>query len=113
VELTRDKDLLDALKGLPFRNEKASQSAFKELVDELVQDDDGNWRHKSGASIRDAVKAYQKDEDNAYLFKVKASTGTGDNQKKPSEVDNKGKSLFEMSQAEVLKLAAEGKLPRR
>jgi hypothetical protein len=113
TRLSRDNQLSEALRGLPFRNEKASNAAFNELVGEMVQDDNGNWKHKSGKSLRDVVKAFKEDEDNSFMFKVKANTGTGDTTRQPVNTANKDKSIFEMSQAEVLQLAREGKLPRR
>lgn len=113
IRLSRDNAISDALRGMPFRNDKASQSAFNELQAEMVQDEEGEWKHKSGKSIRDAVKDFQKDDDNSYLFKVKSNTGTGDNPKTPVDTGNKNKSILEMSEAEVLQLAREGKLPRR
>jgi hypothetical protein len=112
TRLSRDNLLSEALRGLPFKNDKASNAAFNELVGEMVQDDEGNWKHKSGQSIRDVVKDFQKDEDNSFMFKVKANSGVGDNPKPPSNPGNKATSLFEMNDADVFKLAAEGKLRR-
>ena len=113
VELTRDLDLKDALKAFNFRNEKAADMAFQELVGTLVQDDKGIWQHKSGKTLREAAKAFAEDSANSFLFKAKASNGTGTDPKPPSDVKSKPGSLFGLSQAEVLKLAAEGKLPGR
>ena len=114
VELTRDIEVRGALQGLPFRNENALTLAFKEVVGQLVKNENGDWVHKSGVSIRDYVKAFSDSEDNSFLFKAKASSGGGSGSgKPPSDMSGGKRSLFEMPQAEVLKLAEEGKLPGR
>ena len=110
IELTRDLELKDALKDLTFRNERASQMAFQEIVGDLSRDEKGNWVHKSGLGLRDAVKKFAEDEANSFLFKSKGSSGSGSDTTKPADTSTKPKSIFEMSQAEVLKMAAEGKL---
>ena len=112
TELTRDVEVREALGGLPFRNEKAAKVAYKEVVDALVQDDKGVWRHKSGVSIRDYVEAFSKDEDQAFLFKTKTSSGAGTSTT-TTTTETKPGSLFAMKQEDVLKMAAEGKLPKR
>lgn len=112
TELTRDVEVREALGGLPFRNEKAAKVAYKEVVDALVQDDKGVWRHKSGVSIKDYVEAFSKDEDQAFLFKTKTSSGAGTSTT-TTTTETKPGSLFAMKQEDVLKMAAEGKLPKR
>lgn len=113
TELTRDVEVRESLSGLPFRNEKAAKIAYKEVVQELIQDDKGVWRHKSGVSIKDFVEAFSKDEDQAFLFKVKTSNGSGNSGTTDTNTNQKPGSLFGMKQEDVLKLAAEGKLPKR
>lgn len=113
VELTRDVALSEQMNGLTFRNERAAKLAYKEIVGELVQDAEGEWKHKSGLSIKDFVKKFSEDEDQAFLFKPKQSSGTG--LSRTADEGGKGAkdkktSLFDMSQEDVLKLAAEGKL---
>lgn len=113
VELTRDVTLSEQMNGLTFRNERAAKLAYKEIVGELVQDAEGEWKHKSGLSIKDFVKKFSEDEDQAFLFKPKQSSGTG--LSRTADEGGKGTkdkktSLFDMSQEDVLKLAAEGKL---
>ena len=112
TELTRDVEVRVALGGLPFRNDKAAKVAYKEVVDALVQDDKGVWRHKSGVSIKDYVEAFSKDEDQAFLFKTKTSSGAGTSTT-TTTTETKPGSLFAMKQEDVLKMAAEGKLPKR
>jgi hypothetical protein len=47
------------------------------------------------------------------LFKPKVSSGGGSSAPSSSNNGGTAKSLFEMSQEDVLKLAEQGKLPRR
>lgn len=112
VELTRDLDVKNVLNGYTFRNEKAIDMAFREITDQLIRAEDGSWIHRSGLSIKDAVKAFADNEDNSFLFKQKQSSGAGGASPKPGSTSDTAKSVFAMSQAEVLKLAAEGKLRR-
>lgn len=113
TELSRDVAVRDAIAGLPFRNARSQEMGFKEIVNNLVQNEAGQWVHRSGISIREYCTAFHRDEDNSFLFKPKTNSGSGapasgsGNSKPGTE---KPTSLFQMSQAEVLKLAAEGKL---
>jgi hypothetical protein len=111
TELSRDVNVRDALRGFTFRNDKAAEMAFREITSNLVQDEHKEWIHRSGISIRDYCEAFSKDDDQSFLFKSKANTGGGIGPQiggtPPS--DGKPKSLFAMSQAEVIKMAAEGK----
>ena len=115
IELTRDIEVRNSLSTHQFRNENALEMAYKEIVGQLVRDENGAWVHRSGISIRDFVKAFVDNEDNAFLLKAKVSTGGGSSSptSKGTSDDSAPKSLFGMSQDEVLKLAREGKLPRR
>jgi hypothetical protein len=56
------------------------------------------------------VKKFAEDESNSFLLEIKGSNGPGIKATKPPKASKK--SLFEMSQEEVLRLAAEGNLPR-
>lgn len=60
VELTRDIEVRNALGAYPFRNDNATEMAYREIVGNLIQDDKGNWVHKSGIPIRDFVKSSLK-----------------------------------------------------
>jgi hypothetical protein len=113
IKLTRDLDVRNHLSSLTFRSDKASEMAFKEITADLVQDEDGTWKHKSGVGVVDYIKAYAEDEANSFLFKQKQSSGSGSGGVKTSASSENKSSLFELSQDEVLKLAAEGKLPGR
>jgi membrane protein involved in colicin uptake len=112
VELTRDINVRNALAALPFRNDRASDIAYRDIVSELVQNDNGDWVHKSGVSIRDYAMAYADQSDNSFLFKQKVSSGSGGTGPAKNADSSSGKkSLFNMSQDEVIKLAMENKLP--
>ena len=111
TELSRDVELRQALSGKNFKNDRTTNIAFKEIVDELVKNDAGVWMHKSGLAISEYVDKFCSDEGNAFLFTVKANSGSGTSSSTgETNTNSKPKSLFAMSQAEVLKLAEEGKL---
>lgn len=112
IELTRDLDVRNQLGAFTFRSDKASEMAFKEIVAELVQDENGSWQHKSGNKVSDFIKSFVEDETNSFLFKQKESSGSGSTTVNSSSSSDTSKSIFDRSQDEVLKLAAEGKLRR-
>lgn len=113
TNLSRDNGVKDAIKGLDFRSTKASDTAFKEIVDQLVRNEQGQWVHKTGVSIDAFITAFSKDEENSYLFKPKASSGSGSSSQRNTNTNDGSTSLFKKSQAEVLALAAAGQLPQR
>lgn len=84
--------------------------AYRDIVEQLVQNEDGLWVHKSGANIQEFIDTYSKSEDNSFLFRVKANTGAGTNASAGTPKMEDKKSLSQMSQAEVLALAAKGQL---
>lgn len=111
IELTRDIEVKNVLGALPFKNEAAATIAYKMVVADLVQNESGTWVHKTGSSIDDYVKQFA--EVNNFLFEQKISTGPGVTAVKPSTASSSpSKSIFSMTQEEVLKLAAEGKLSK-
>lgn len=111
VELSRDSAVKDALTSLDFRNDRSSQMAYRDIIDQLIQDPDtGSWIHKSGVSIKDFVSQYAKNEDNAFLFKPKTNSGAGTGGVGGTPKLDPNKKISEMSTEEVLQLAASGKL---
>ena len=113
ISLSRDAQVREAIAGLEFRNDKAMAVAIREITGELVRNEHGAWVHKSGVSIRDYVDLFSKDDNQSFLFKPKVSSGGGSSAPSSSNNGGTAKSLFEMSQEDVLKLAEQGKLPRR
>jgi hypothetical protein len=116
VKLNRDGAVQNILNSFDFRNEKSRQMAFHDIVAQLVQNESKQWVHNSGTfnSLKDFVEDYSKNEDNSFLFKPKLNSGAGTVQANsptnPVTSDNANKKLSEMTQDEVLKLAAAGKL---
>jgi hypothetical protein len=108
--LTRDRELERHLGSLDFRNDFARETTFKTILPELVQDDDGSWVHKSGASIGDYLKAFAKDPNKDFLFKPKENSGAGSNSNKSSASAGRPKKLDGLSTEELLSLAESGKL---
>jgi len=113
IELTRNNDVRIALATLEFRNEKAVEMAFSEIVGQLVRDDKGKWVHRSGISVKDFVKAFADDKENSFLFKVKSNSGSGGNgPKQKADGDSEETSVFKKPQDDLLKSIAEGKFRR-
>jgi len=115
IELTRNVEVRQLLGTSEFRNDAAREMAFKEITGELTRDANGVWMHKSGIPLKDFVKTFLDNEANSFLLKPKTNSGGGSG---GGGGGNNGggdtnKSLFSMPQAEVIKLAAEGKLPKR
>jgi hypothetical protein len=98
------------LATLEFRNERSRQLAQRDIVEQLVQNENGAWVHKTGSSIQEFIDSYSKSEDNSFLFRVKANSGAGTaTPSAPSQTDVP-KSLSEMTSEEVLAMAAKGQL---
>ena len=110
TKLNRDVVLNNRLSSLDFRNDRSRDMARKDIVDQLVQDANGAWSHKSGASIDDFVESYSKSEDNSFLFRVKSNSGSGSTTPSAAPNMTKKKSISEMTTDEVLNLAAKGQL---
>ena len=110
TQLKRDGVLNDALAGMEFRNDKSRDMARREIVDQLVQNEEGAWVHSTGSNIRDYVEAYSKSEDNSFLFRVKSNTGAGTGNPAGAPSTDIAKSIGEMSTQEILALASKGKL---
>jgi hypothetical protein len=112
LDLTRNSSLREQLRGVEFKNEKASDMAFNSIISEIIKDDKGGWVHRTGMSIKDFVASFVKDEANSFLLKAKASTGSG-TPPTGSASGSKSDSLVGKSNAEILAMAAAGKLPKR
>mgnify|MGYP001043072105 CR=1 FL=1 len=110
VKLNRDSVVNSALGSLEFRNERSRQMAYRDIVEQLVQNDDGLWVHKTGTNIKDFITAYSKNEDNSFLFRVKANTGAGTSNNSGIPSMEQKKAIGEMTTEEVLALASKGQL---
>lgn len=102
TELSRDNAVRSQLNSLNFKSDKAANMAYQDIVGSLKKDATGNWVHENGLSINDAVSSYSKDDNNAFLFSVKANAGSGVNPAKPASGNNPVKSIKEMSTDELL-----------
>ena len=112
IELSRDVEVRRALSAHEFRSDKAADMAFKEISASLIQDENGAWVSKSGAPATEYVSSFIGDEANAFLLRQKPNTGTGSTATTTVPANSgEHKSIFSRTQDEVLKMAAEGKLP--
>jgi len=110
TKLSRDNVLNQALSGMEFRNDKSRDMARREIVEQLVQNEEGAWVHSTGSDIRDYVEAYAKSEDNSFLFRVKSNSGAGTGNPAGAPSTDVAKSIGQLSTQEILALAAKGKL---
>ena len=110
TELSRDNAVRSQLNSLNFRSDKAAKMAYSDIVGSLKKDASGNWMHESGLSFEDAVSSYAKDDNNAFLFSIKANAGTGINPAKPASGNNPVKSIKEMSTDELLSNIEKGNI---
>lgn len=116
VELTRDVELREKMNGLPFRNNRAADVAYREIVSNLVQNDKGVWQTSAGKSIKEYVEEFANDPEQSFLFKAKQSSGSGT---ESTSSGNGGggssgnKSLFDMPQDEVLERIRRGESRRK
>lgn len=112
--LTRDNELRTHLANMDFVSEKASTIAYNDIVVSLIQDAQGIWVSPTGQSIAEYTEFYKNDESNKFLFKVKQSSGSNSmtgNNTPPGTIDT-NKSITEMTDAEMLAAAAEGKFDK-
>jgi len=110
TKLNRDNVVNSVLGQLEFRNERSRQMAYRDIVEQLVQNENGVWVHKSGTQIQDFILSYSKNEDNSFLFRVKANSGAGTTTPSGSPNMQQKKSISELNTEEILALAAKGQL---
>lgn len=112
TELARDSVVRESLTGLKFRNDRSREMAYRDVLDQLVQDtDSGTWVHKTGVSVKDFISQFAKDESNSFLFEVKANTGAGGGNNAGGAPNiTSGKDILKMTTTEILALANAGKL---
>ena len=110
TKLNRDSVVNSQLTTLDFRNDRSREMAYRDIVEQLVQNENGTWVHKSGTSIQEFVNSYSKNEDNSFLFRIKANSGAGTSAAAAPSNTTEKKSLNQMTQEEVLALASKGQL---
>jgi len=111
TELTRDSVVREALRGLDFRNDTAADFAYRDVVSQLTQNENGQWVHRTGASIKDFISNFRKDEDKEFLFRPQQSSGVGQQANQtPTGGFDSNKPLSEMSVEELMAAAAAGHL---
>jgi len=110
TKLSRDNVLNQALAGMEFRNEKSRDMARREIVESLIQSEEGAWVHSSGMTISDFVESYAKSEDNSFLFRPKNNSGAGTGTPAGAPSTEQKKAISQMTTQEILALAAKGQL---
>ena len=110
TELSRDNAVRTQLNALNFKSEKAAEMAYSDIVNSLKKDATGNWVHETGSSINETVSNYAKDDNNSFLFSVKANMGTGITPAKPSTGINPVTSIKDMSSDEMLNAISKGQI---
>jgi|TARA_B110000211_G_scaffold75711_1_gene88618 hypothetical protein len=110
TELSRDNAVRSQLNSLNFKSEKAANMAYSDIVKSLKKDALGNWVNENGTSINETVSNYSKDDNNAFLFSVKANMGTGITPAKPSTGTTPVSSIKDMSTDEMLNAIGKGQI---
>jgi|TARA_B110000196_G_scaffold61463_1_gene51154 hypothetical protein len=110
TELSRDNAVRSQLNSLNFKSEKAANMAYSDIVKSLKKDALGNWVNENGISINETVSNYSKDDNNAFLFSVKANMGTGITPAKPSTGTTPVSSIKDMSTDEMLNAIGKGQI---
>ena len=110
IELSRDNAVRTQLNSLNFKSEKAANMAYSDIVKSLKKDALGNWVNENGASIDETVSNYAKDDNNEFLFSVKANMGSGITPAKPSTGTTPVSSIKDMSTDEMLNAIAKGQV---
>jgi len=110
TELSRDNAVRSQLNSLNFKSEKAANMAYSDIVKSLKKDALGNWVNENGTSINETVSSYAKDDNNAFLFSVKANMGTGITPAKPSTGTTPVSSIKDMSTDEMLNAIGKGQI---
>lgn len=115
TELTRDVTIEGMLSTVTFKTAKAKNAAARDIRDELVRNEKGEWLGKNGSALSVVISEYVKDPENAYLLKAPVNNGSGTQQLGTGTAASGGKDkkLFERTQAEVIQMAIEGKLPNK
>jgi hypothetical protein len=118
TELTRNQRLEAALSKIDnreFRNARSRDVAFKEIVEQLIQKEDGTWVHRTGISIEDFVSAFASDAEYEFLFRPLENKGSGAPGK--SGIFDNGidlsKGVRKVPPEKLIQLAGQGKLGQK
>jgi hypothetical protein len=76
TNLTRDQALTQAMSQIDFKSEKAMEVARNDMVSALVKDSTGQWVSPTNQTIPEYVQSYAAEDQNAFLFKSKVSSGS-------------------------------------
>lgn len=110
--LTRDNKIESALTGLQFASKAARAAATRELASSLVKTPEG-WT-ANGKDVATFVAEWVADPDNQYLFVQKRNSGGGSAPGVPAGGPaNQPVKLMGLTNAEVMRLAREGLLPKK
>ncbi|RLA14110.1 MAG: hypothetical protein DRQ60_06965, partial [Gammaproteobacteria bacterium] len=109
TELTRDMEIKSLLGGYNFKSDNALNMAYRTILSDVVKSETGDWVTKDGKPLSEGISTFMTSDDNSFLLKPVVNSGSGHTQTQES-TSTGGGSLFEMSQEDVLKMAAEGKL---
>ena len=110
TELSRDNAVRSQLNSLNFKSEKAANMAYSDIVKSLKKDALGNWVNENGISIDETVSNYAKDDNNEFLFSVKANMGSGITPAKPSTGSTPVSSIKDMTTDEMLNALSKGQV---
>ena len=110
TELSRDNAVRTQLNSLNFKSEKAANMAYSDIVNSLKKDALGNWVNENGISIDETVSNYAKDDNNEFLFSVKANMGSGITPAKPSTGSTPVSSIKDMTTDEMLNALSKGQV---
>ena len=110
TELSRDNAVRTQLNSLNFKSEKAANMAYSDIVKSLKKDALGNWVNENGTSIDETVSNYAKDDNNEFLFSVKANMGSGITPAKPSTGSTPVSSIKDMTTDEMLNAVSKGQV---
>ena len=103
TRLSRDHAVTEAMRSMDFRSDIASEMARDRVISQLQQDENGQWVHRSGISIKEFVEHFSKDEENSFLFKAKTNSGAGSQQAIGTpQAPSSNKAITEMTTEELL-----------
>lgn len=104
----RDSVVQEQLRGLSFRNDRSAEMAYRTVVEQLVQNNDGAWVHRTGVPIKDFVSAFAKDPEYEFLFQPKSNSGAGSGNGNGAPNTKLNKKVTDMTTQELMAAAQSG-----